>query len=132
MPLRSEFTRLPSDLGAFLFASVRDDGLGTPLSVLSALARLGLDPWAEAGRLAALPRETAAAALAANLRRLPGRDLGMRDVAPIADRLVTLLPEIGPQLPVRDGPIAAPHDDRTTSWLILVGLVILAIGNWWF
>ncbi len=37
------------------------------LSVLSALARAGLDPWAEAKRLAALPRQAAITAITAVL-----------------------------------------------------------------
>jgi hypothetical protein len=52
---------------AFLFESLGTDENGMDLSVLSALARAGVDPWAEAKRLAGLPRQAAIAAIAAIL-----------------------------------------------------------------
>ena len=36
----------------FLFARINEDSEATPLSVLSVLARLGVDPWEEAAKLA--------------------------------------------------------------------------------
>jgi len=48
---------------AFLFESLGVQENGMDLSVLSALARAGVDPWAEAKRLAALPRQAAVAAI---------------------------------------------------------------------
>ena len=51
--------RKPAFLGAefndFLFAAIGADAGGTYLTVVSALARLDLDPWAEAAILARLP-----------------------------------------------------------------------------
>src|SRR5437899_7886457 len=55
----------------FLFAVIREETNGTPLSMISALTRLGLEPWQEAARLAALPAAAAAEALATLLGRLP-------------------------------------------------------------
>jgi hypothetical protein len=49
---------------AFLFEPLGIEDSGMELSVLSALARAGLDPWAEAKRLAGLPRQAAVAAIA--------------------------------------------------------------------
>jgi hypothetical protein len=43
-----------------------------PLSVLSALARLGLDPWKEATELSELPSDRATQRFAALIVRLPG------------------------------------------------------------
>jgi hypothetical protein len=43
-----------------------------PLSVLSALARLDVDPWEEAAKLSELPKDTAAQRLASFIVRLPG------------------------------------------------------------
>ena len=40
-----------------------------PLSVISALTRLGVDPWEEAARLAALPKALAAEAMASMIAR---------------------------------------------------------------
>lgn len=92
MPLRPEYTLHHSKLGTFLYAPLLDDRNGTSLSVLSVLARLDLDPWAEAARLSALPRESAAAAFAAILSRLPIELRGSSDTAAIAARAVELLP----------------------------------------
>jgi hypothetical protein len=46
---------LGSEFDDFLFAPIGEDGNGMLLSVLSALARLGFDPWEEAAKLAQLP-----------------------------------------------------------------------------
>jgi hypothetical protein len=59
MTLRRALRPLRPDLDKFLFAAVRDDIDGIPLSTISALTRLGLDPWQEAGRLSSLPRREA-------------------------------------------------------------------------
>ena len=76
----------------FLYAPV-DAGLnGNPLSVLSALARLDVDPWREAAELAELSRDGARRRLAELLERLPGRPWVRTEAGPIADRLVKLLP----------------------------------------
>ena len=42
-----------SEFDDFLHARIVEDGNGLPLTVLSALARLNMDPWDEAARLAA-------------------------------------------------------------------------------
>ena len=80
----------PADLGAFLFAPAWVEANGMTLTTLSALARLGLDPWDGAGRLAILSKPEAGAELARSLTGLPGRSLP--DAAEVAKRLVALLP----------------------------------------
>jgi hypothetical protein len=40
----------------FLYAPVCDQRNGTPLTVISALARLNKDPWEEAARITAMPK----------------------------------------------------------------------------
>ena len=81
-----------SNLNGFLFADIGVEGSGMPLSVISALARQGLDPWLEAGRLAKLPRTVAADGLARLIAALPASLWPMPDATLIAARLVTLLP----------------------------------------
>ena len=71
MTMRAGFNLHHSDLQEFLFAPIWNEKNGTPLSILSALARLGMDPWGEAARLADMPRAGAASALAAILAKLP-------------------------------------------------------------
>ena len=56
-----------SDFDDFLFMPLGVDQNGLPLSVISLLARLNLDPWQEARILAALPAEAAATRMAASL-----------------------------------------------------------------
>ena len=49
MTLRRSFRPLRTDLDKVLFAAVGEEIDGIPLSTISALTRLGLDPWQEAG-----------------------------------------------------------------------------------
>jgi hypothetical protein len=72
----------------FLFASISDD-VEAPLSVVSALARLDIDPWQEAEALSQLQQAPAARRLAALLARSPGTS-GDLDI--LVTRLVALLP----------------------------------------
>ena len=67
------------------FAPVWDEKNGTPLSILSALARLGMDPWGEAARLAEMPRAAAVSALAAILARLPRSEPEVPDYSGISE-----------------------------------------------
>jgi hypothetical protein len=81
-----------SEFDNFLFATIRDDRNDMPLSVLSALARLDIDPWLEAAELARLPRETATQRLASSIAALPDRSSAYLEHGTIAARLITLLP----------------------------------------
>src|SRR3954465_7074242 len=98
MTLRPEFALGHSPYNAFLFAPVGEEQIGMPLTVLSALARLGFDPWQEAARLAALPRETAAGVFAVTIAMLPEGDWKASDSGAIAARLVNWLPGQGTPL----------------------------------
>ena len=93
MTLRPEYSLGHSAYNEFLFGSLGQDASGTEVTVLSALSRLGIDPWQEAARLAALPRGAAAEALAATILRLPDRTAPASEAAESAARLVALLPE---------------------------------------
>jgi len=55
----------------FLGASIGEDRNGTGLSVLSAFARLNVDPWEEATSLARMPRKAAVVRLNALIDALP-------------------------------------------------------------
>jgi hypothetical protein len=95
MTLRESFRPLRPDLDKFLFAQVGNEIDGMPLSVISALTRLGLDPWEEAGRLGSLSNREAAEQLARLIADLPSRTDRLRDAREIAGGLVSLLPERG-------------------------------------
>src|SRR5260370_41772636 len=68
MTLRREYSLGHSEYNAFLFASVGEEKIGMPLT---ALTRLGEDPWLEAARLAGPSEEAALPALTPNHTRLP-------------------------------------------------------------
>lgn len=81
----------------FLYAQLGEDDRGHAVSMLSALARLGFDPWDEAAALADLPRDGATTRLNDHLTRLgdlPG--LGAEQ-ATILPRLIALLPRTAPR-----------------------------------
>ena len=62
------------------------------LSVLSMLARTGVDPWREAAELARLPGRVAVEKLVSLIAALPDGVDGHRDPATIAIPLIALLP----------------------------------------
>jgi hypothetical protein len=80
------------EFGDFLYAAIGADGNEMPLTVLSALSRLDVDPWKEAAELSELPKDTATQRLAALIGRLPGGQWAQPDASAIADRLIELLP----------------------------------------
>jgi hypothetical protein len=80
------------ELDDFLHSPIGMEKNEMPLSVLSALARLGLDPWEEAAELSELPRDRAAQRLAMLIVRLPGGQWAQEDAGAIASRLTELLP----------------------------------------
>lgn len=92
MALPARFSLLHSDLNGFLFAPVGEESNGVTLSVVSALTRLGIDPWEEAARLTPLPKARAAKVLAALIARLPISRTEAQDDLTISQRLVELLP----------------------------------------
>ena len=132
MTLRPEYTLAHSPYNAFLFATVGEEQAGVPLSVLSALTRLGFDPWQEAGRLSDLPRETAARALAATIAMLPEGDWKASEVAAIAARLVSWLPGQSTQ------PIPPAHarriggNEKRSSFAAVLGWGVLAAALLFF
>jgi hypothetical protein len=83
-----------SEFDDFLYAAIGADRNESPLSVLSALARLDLDPWREAAELSRLPKGVAAARLERLIARLPRGRWAEADLGAIADRLIALLPSL--------------------------------------
>ena len=87
---------LSEEFNPFLFAFIGTDRAGGQLSVVSALARLDLDAWAEAASLARLPREVAAGKLAVLLQKFTEIPRIVPDSSAIAARLIALLPRAPP------------------------------------
>ena len=95
MTLPRAYAPMLPEFDAFLFASVGEEVDGAPLSVLSVLARLGLDPRDEATRLARLTREAAADQLARMIAGLYAQRWSASEAWRIASGLVERLPIAG-------------------------------------
>ena len=123
---------LGSEFNDFLFALVGEDHNGMPLSVVSLLARMDLDPWVEAANLAALPAETAARKLASWLDALS--DPALRPASPDtrAVRLIALLPRRAiPNSPPpldRTGAVAAARPQALIKTILVAIYLILSLG----
>ena len=97
------------------------------LSVLSALARLGVDPWLEAAHLTHMPEETATERMASLIAALPDRPSAQPDSASVAARLIALLPRGNAtnkalRAPTPDGPAAAKS--QTILFVTLMALLL--------
>src|SRR6478609_1915400 len=116
MALRLVFAPLRPDLDSFLFAVVREEREGIPLSTISALTQLGLDPWNEAGRLAGLAKRDAVEQLTGLLLRLPGPSRPLAEEArQTAVALIDVLPPangIAKPAGTRDSGLATTSRDR--------------------
>ena len=118
-----------SNLNTFLFADIGVDGNGLPLSVLSALARQGLDPWDEAERLARLPRRAAADGLARLIAALPASLWPLPEATVAASRLVALLPGHSDAPTPLSALMRAPAGRPAGPWLIaaVLFMVLMAV-----
>jgi hypothetical protein len=109
----------------FLYTEIGEQENGMPLSMVSALTRLGLDPWDEARRLASLPAAAAAAAVSDLIKRTSARATELPKLsarmaallsrpAPVVARVVSL-PGVPPWLLER----------RWLAVLLIVGVLIV-------
>jgi hypothetical protein len=121
-------SRPGSEFDDFLYAPIAEERNGMRLSVLSALARLDVDPWQEAATLARLPVATATERLASLITTLPREPSRHPDTRAIAARLIALLPRRSRlNIPSR----ATPLDTTATSTsraVLYAALLILALG----
>ncbi len=120
---------LGSEFDAFLFAPIGEEPSGMLLSVVSALARLNVDPWQEAGKLARLPVEAATQRLASLIAALPEASGPRWDPGAIAARLIGLLPHLagpnGSTVPL-PGATATNKPSAMLIWAIVMMLVLSA------
>ncbi len=100
------------------------------LTVLSALARLGIDPWQEAAQLAVLPEKTATQRLVSLIAALPDGPSAHRDPGTIAARLIALLPcRAGSNHPLRKtrfGADAMPNS-RPVTYTVFIAMIFIAL-----
>lgn len=90
--LPHQFSLLQSEFNDFLYAPIGEESNDLVLTVLSALARLGIDPWQESARLAQLSTDMATQRLTSIVARLPNGRWAQSDAGAIAARLIELLP----------------------------------------
>lgn len=119
---------------AFLFASVGEEKNDMVLTVLSALARLGVDPWQESARLAQLSPEAAVQRLTAIISSVPSGRWAPADAGGIAARLVKLLPAKRVFDPPANASVAQTSTAKARIAMLLFlavvgGLICFAIAN---
>jgi len=120
-----------SEFDPFLYASVEEGGNGAHLSVLSALARLGVDPWQEAANLARMSRDSATQRLASLIDTLPGESLAHLNCRTVAARLIALLPRqpgitIAPPQMVVGTPTLT--NMRPVIYLVIINMIFMAFA----
>jgi hypothetical protein len=94
------------------------------LSVLSALARMNVDPWEEATRLAAMPKALAEKTLLSMLDLVSGRIWKSPEAAATAARLVRLLPQPSEAATIAEtGTIKGPAQ-RTSYWWVWLAFAL--------
>jgi hypothetical protein len=125
---------LAPEFDDFLFASIGEERNGMLLSVISALARLNIDPWQEAANLAQLPRTTAARRLTSLIATLPDGPSTPLDPGANAARLIARLPRrvgssVAPPATLLDGiRVAAGTPSQPFRYAAFI-LVVVVLGG---
>ena len=122
-PAKPPFFR-DSKFDPFLFAEVGEERGGMLLSVVSALARLDLDPWSEAASLSRLPAAAAAERLTVLLAPQSSSKLGAPAPTTIA-RLIGLLPQPSPDAVWASGAPPFPDSNRSRPAMVVSLLALL-------
>jgi hypothetical protein len=122
-----------SEFDAFLFAHIGEEKNGMLLSVLSALARLDLDPWREAAELARMPQQIARQRLTSLIEALPNQAPTRPGPETVSTRLLALLP------PAASPSVASSNklprgvstlNFRAVMYVILVNLLLMFGAEW--
>jgi hypothetical protein len=131
VPPGDVFALRNSSLNAFLFAELGTEQNGCTLTVLSTLARLGMDPWAQAAEWARMPTAATIDGLTESILRMPLHIAGVIEARAIAGRLAALLPRQGASpeqqsAGERRGRLNIPHWLPIALAGAVLGLVIAA------
>ncbi|MDP5220943.1 hypothetical protein Q5Y75_27535 [Ruegeria sp. 2205SS24-7] len=121
-----------SDYDAFLFAKVGEDRSGAAVTVLSALARLDLEPRTEARVLSRLGPEDAQARLTTHFEAITDIPALALASESRASKLVSLLPKHAPlriSNSLEAGTSSFPKLSISWTMMALVGVVVL---TWFF
>ncbi len=118
-------SNVTSAYDAFLFAPIVDDSGAMRLSVLSALARMDVDPWEEAARLATLSTSDAESSLLSTLNLFPGHPPSSPETETLAARLVALLPKARAVTTAKVTTIAGDQKKQVNYWLVWLYIGIM-------
>src|SRR5688572_2345398 len=125
---------LRKDFDEFLFAPVGKDSDGSPVTLLTVLARLGVDPWQEASDLAHLSREPAMQRLASRLEAMPNGPATAADTVTIATRLIALLHRVptraapAPDVPIQIN-VLKQAKGISPAFYVLIGLIFTLVAQ---
>jgi hypothetical protein len=124
---------LGSEFDDFLFTPLGEDQNGLPLSVVSLLARLNLDPWQEARNLAELPGEVAARRMAASLDSVADPILRTAITECVVLRALARLPRrmsVAINRPAAGVAAAAlPHLGTRIGTIVMIASAIVILGS---
>jgi hypothetical protein len=126
---------LGSEFDAFLFAPIGEEKNGMLLSVLSALARLDIDPWREAAELARMPKTAANRRVTSLIAGLEFASSAPVEPETVALRLVELLPHgiDSSSVPSQPPVAGAVLSRRALVCIVLLNvfLVVAIVGAQW-
>jgi hypothetical protein len=122
------FALKSSDFNAFLFADVGTELNGSTLTILSVLARLGKDPWAEAARWRKLPVANAIDCLAQSIVRMPLCPQSNAGARATAARLVLLLPRQHRPVDIRGGRTNVVGTPMWVSMALMVCMLVFGLA----
>jgi hypothetical protein len=128
MTTSNAFALKESGLNDFLFAEVGTELNGSPLTILSVLARLGQDPWAEAARWAKLPKSKIIDSLAQSIAQMPLAPQAIAEARATAARLIVLLPSQAQAAPRGDQKPAAAKPAMPKWVLVAIFGAALVLG----
>ena len=130
MPSSIKQTSLGSEFDAFLFAPVGEDDKQMLVSVVSALARLNMDPWEEARTLSLLSGKAATTRLSSLAALMSGTVSETLDAGSIEERLAKLLPtqEKPPVCTAENiDPDRTAADAKDTRTIMAINIIILLV-----
>ncbi len=116
----------------FLYASVGEDRNGNAVTVLSTLARLGVDPWSEAADLSDLTRDDARTRLGALLTRFSDVPALVREHGPITARLLDLLPKTSGRQAVQATVLSVPAIASRMGPILAVLMIVFWLVQTFF
>jgi len=129
MAQNDAFALKNSGLNDFLFAELGTELNGSTLTVLSTLARLGKDPWAQAAEWAKMPYAATVEGLTQSILRMPLCAASLAEARATAGRLVALLPRqtgtinLAPSRPIAGLKIPL----KLPQWIPVAGFCILLV-----